>query len=226
MRQLVILQKWLKTRRGVELASVLIFVTPPVDEAAGNVHKIGSLQQSWGIVQFFRLFRLLAFASIASDHNSGEGGCFDFRVNDVHEEWISSVLENRPDLSREKLERTRCLMDLHAPDALVTGYEPLIPTLNLPDPNDRHVLAAAIRGGVDVIVTNNIKDCVRQVGNFLWVQVMLSGSLLSPFGADPILSSFSPGSRLGLPSRTRSAGFVSEREERSLTKRRTFILSC
>ena len=33
---------------------------------------------------------------------------------DVHEEWISNLLEKRPDLSREKLERTRSLMDKHA----------------------------------------------------------------------------------------------------------------
>lgn len=77
---------------------------------------------------------------------------------DVHEEWISALLEKRPDLTRQKLERTRALMDLHATDALVTGYEDLIPGLQLPDPNDRHVLAAAIRGQVDVIVTMNLRD--------------------------------------------------------------------
>ncbi len=77
---------------------------------------------------------------------------------DVHGEWISSLLEKRPDLTRQKLERTRTLMDKHAVDALVTGYENLIPGLQLPDPDDRHVPAAAIRGGVDVIVTMNRRD--------------------------------------------------------------------
>ena len=43
---------------------------------------------------------------------------------EVHEEWMSNLLANRPDLSREKLERTRSLMDLHATDALVTDYDP------------------------------------------------------------------------------------------------------
>jgi predicted nucleic acid-binding protein len=76
----------------------------------------------------------------------------------VHEEWMSALLRNRTDLSREKLERTRMLMDQHATDALVTGYEDLIPGLHLPDPNDRHVLAAAIRGRADVIVTANLRD--------------------------------------------------------------------
>jgi hypothetical protein len=76
----------------------------------------------------------------------------------VHDEWMSALLRNRPDLSREKLERTRSLMDQHATDALVTGYEDLIPGLKLPDPNDRHILAAAIRGRADVIVTANLRD--------------------------------------------------------------------
>ena len=40
----------------------------------------------------------------------------------------------------------------------MTGYEDLIPGLQLPDPNDRHVLAAAIRGHADVIVTMNLRD--------------------------------------------------------------------
>jgi len=77
---------------------------------------------------------------------------------DIHEEWISALLRNRPDLTRDKLERTRMLMDQHAADALVTGYQELIPGLQLPDPNDRHVLAAAICARADVIVTINLRD--------------------------------------------------------------------
>ncbi|MBB5060205.1 putative nucleic acid-binding protein [Granulicella aggregans] len=77
---------------------------------------------------------------------------------EVQDEWISNLLLNRSDLTREKLERTRELMERHAPDALVTGYQNLIPGLSLPDHNDRHVLAAAIRGKATVIITNNLKD--------------------------------------------------------------------
>jgi len=68
---------------------------------------------------------------------------------DIHREWIDALLRNGTTRERAKLERTR--------DAVVTGYEALIPALTLPDPNDRHVLAAAITGRCDVIVTNNLK---------------------------------------------------------------------
>ena len=79
-------------------------------------------------------------------------------TNQIHEEWIRRVLKDRPDLGREQLERTRSLMNAHVRDCLVTGFEPLIAGLALPDPDDRHVLAAAIRAGADVIVTFNLKD--------------------------------------------------------------------
>jgi hypothetical protein len=83
---------------------------------------------------------------------SGHDGLFRAKWSDgVHEEWITALLRNRPDLSREKLERTRMLMDKHAADALVTAYEDLIEGLDLPDPDGRPVLAAAIRGQARVI---------------------------------------------------------------------------
>ncbi len=78
-------------------------------------------------------------------------------TNEIQEEWIRNLLDNRPDLRREQLERTRDLMNAHVWDCRVTGYEELIPALALPDPKDRHVLAAAIRSGSNVIVTFNLK---------------------------------------------------------------------
>lgn len=44
------------------------------------------------------------------------------------------------------------------PDCLVGGYQPLVEGLELPDPDDRHVLAAAIRARAQVIVTANLRD--------------------------------------------------------------------
>ena len=77
---------------------------------------------------------------------------------DIHREWIENLLKNEPHRDRGKLERTRDLMDSNARDALVTGYETLIPFLRLPDDNDRHILGAAIVGRCDVNVTANLKD--------------------------------------------------------------------
>ena len=77
---------------------------------------------------------------------------------DIHREWIDALLKNEPHRSRVALEGTRDQMDRCTRDCLVTGYEYLIPSLSLPDPNDRHVLAAAIVGRCDVIVTCNLKD--------------------------------------------------------------------
>lgn len=76
----------------------------------------------------------------------------------IHEEWIRNVLEDNPHLSADRLARTRALMDEAVRDCLVTGYEDLIASLSLPDPDDRHVLAAAIRAGAEIIVTYNLKD--------------------------------------------------------------------
>jgi hypothetical protein len=86
-------------------------------------------------------------------------GLFQARWTDeIHDEWIRNVLTDRPDISRESLVRCRELMDRHVPDCLVTGYESLVPTLTLPDPDDRHVLAAAVHGGAGAIVTFNLAD--------------------------------------------------------------------
>ncbi len=76
----------------------------------------------------------------------------------IHQEWIRNVLKNRPDLNESEMLRTKAYMDTNVRDALVTDFELLIPSLELPDKNDRHVLAVAIRCSADVIVTFNLKD--------------------------------------------------------------------
>jgi hypothetical protein len=76
----------------------------------------------------------------------------------IHDEWLRNVLKDNPRLVEERLDRTRSLMNEAVRDCLVTGYETLIESLTLPDPDDRHVLAAAIRAGAQVIVTCNLTD--------------------------------------------------------------------
>ncbi|MBK6639251.1 MAG: PIN domain-containing protein [Rhodocyclaceae bacterium] len=88
----------------------------------------------------------------------------------IHEEWKRNLLKNRSDITPEQLDRTSALMDRAIPDALVTGHDVLVPGLNLPDADDRHVLSAAIRCNASVIVTFNERDFPE--------------SALSPFGIE------------------------------------------
>jgi len=59
-----------------------------------------------------------------------------------------------------------------AVNCLVTGYESLIPTLTLPDADDRHILAAAIHARAGFIVTFNLRD--------------FPASIVGPFGIETI----------------------------------------
>ncbi|MBA2226003.1 MAG: PIN domain-containing protein [Thermogemmata sp.] len=83
-------------------------------------------------------------------------------TNAIHEEWMRNVRKDYPDIAQAQVERIRDLMNAHVRDCLVTDYEDLIGALTLPDPDDRHVLAAAIRAGASVIVTANLADFPKE----------------------------------------------------------------
>lgn len=77
----------------------------------------------------------------------------------IEDEWVRNLLRQRPDLDAAMLSRTCELMVKAVPDSLVTGWEAIEPGLvGLPDPDDRHVLAVAICGHADAIVTFNLTD--------------------------------------------------------------------
>lgn len=89
----------------------------------------------------------------------GAAGLFRARWSkEINEEWSRKLLENRPDIPAERIGKLVDLVNDSVPDCLVTGHENLVGGLLLPDPDDRHVLAAAIRAGAGVIVTYNLKD--------------------------------------------------------------------
>jgi hypothetical protein len=90
----------------------------------------------------------------------GRTGLFQAKwTEQILDECFRSILQQRPDLTPQKLERTRQLLNESIPDCQVKDYEALVEGLTaLPDPNDRHVVAAAIRCGAQVIVTRNLRD--------------------------------------------------------------------
>ncbi len=80
----------------------------------------------------------------------------------IQAEWTNALLRTRPELAGQ-IERTCALMEAAVEDCLVTGHEAIISQLQLPDPDDRHVLAAAIIGRADVIVTLNLRHFPPEV---------------------------------------------------------------
>ena len=80
----------------------------------------------------------------------------------IHDEWLRNVFKNNPHLSPERLARSRNLMNDAVRDCIVIDFEEWIPALTLPDPNDRHVLAAAIRADAEIIVTFNLADFPKE----------------------------------------------------------------
>lgn len=114
-------------------------------------------------------------------------GLFRARWTDsIHDEWMRNVLKNRPDLKKEQLERTRQLMDNHCLNCLVDGYEALIPSIQLPDEDDRHVVAAAIKCGADAIITFNLKDFpITEIGKYGIEVIHPDDFIVHNFDLDP-----------------------------------------
>lgn len=73
----------------------------------------------------------------------------------IHEEWMRNLQMRRPAVIHAAAERTRSLMDAGLPGALVTVTATSDHTL--PDPDDRHVLDAALSAGASVLLTFNLK---------------------------------------------------------------------
>ena len=96
----------------------------------------------------------------------------------IHREWIRAVLRQRSGLARAALLRTRRLMDAHVLGARVQGYQRWERRLRLPDPDDRHVLAAAVVCAADVIVTFNTGDFPSSVLGPFCIQAVTPDTLV------------------------------------------------
>lgn len=75
----------------------------------------------------------------------------------IIDEWRRSLLARRPELTAS-IDAQIAAIARAFPEGNVEGGEALIASLALPDPDDRHVLATAIRAGAEHIVTENLKD--------------------------------------------------------------------
>ena len=88
-----------------------------------------------------------------------EEGLFRARwTKRIQDEWIRNLIAKRKDIAPEALAKTAALMADAIEDAIIENADHLIDSLVLPDPDDRHVLAAAIVGHADAIITFNLKD--------------------------------------------------------------------
>ncbi|WP_166353044.1 PIN domain-containing protein [Phytoactinopolyspora limicola] len=81
----------------------------------------------------------------------------------ILDEVRTAVLEIHPDEDPGRVDARLHSMNDTFEDACVAGWEPLVEGINLPDENDRHVVAAALRGHAEVIVTNNVRDFPAKV---------------------------------------------------------------
>ena len=105
----------------------------------------------------------------------------------IHEEWIGNlVAAGRAPLDR--LRRTRDLMNRVLPDADVPGWHQHMGDLVLPDPDDRHVLAAALAAGAGTVLTMNLRDFPASALAAYGVQAIHpDGFLCEMHDADPEL---------------------------------------
>lgn len=106
-------------------------------------------------------------------------------TREIEDEWVRNLLLKRLDLDPDALKRTCELMQIAVQDAIVTDYEELIGGLQLPDPDDRHVLAAAIKSKCDAIVTFNLKDFPAEAVGKYDIEVLHPDEFLfQQFGLD------------------------------------------
>lgn len=80
---------------------------------------------------------------------------------DIQREWVESRIAKYPGTDEAVRGKAEAMCEA-IPDCMVTGYDTFINCLTLPDPDDRHVLAAAIVGHADCIVTSNLKDFPKE----------------------------------------------------------------
>ena len=118
----------------------------------------------------------------------GEEGLYRARwTTKIEDEWIRNLAANRPDLDPARLAKTAEAMASAIEDCWIENAESIVASLTLPDPDDRHVLAAAIIGHADAIVTNNLKDFPEDEISKYGIEVLHPDDfLVAQYDLDPI----------------------------------------
>ena len=81
----------------------------------------------------------------------------------ILEEWTRAAEAKRAGEDAVRARGDIALMTARFPEALATGWEPLVAEAAPPDPNDAHVIAAARASGADGVITFNIRDFPQRI---------------------------------------------------------------
>ena len=81
----------------------------------------------------------------------------------IQEEWIRSLLKNRPDIRRSDLTKTSTWMDMVFPDARTKVDHAQQSNIDIPDKDDIHVVKAALNSGANYIISFNLKDFPKHI---------------------------------------------------------------
>lgn len=106
--------------------------------------------------------------------------CWSREIMDETERAICTILDAKGAPESRAVAQRQCAAITRAfPEGAVEGYETLVPAFDLPDPGDRHVLAAAVRAQAVVIVTDNLRHFPPKYLNSLHLQVASADRFLA-----------------------------------------------
>jgi predicted nucleic acid-binding protein len=81
-------------------------------------------------------------------------GLIDGRWTDeIEREWVENAVEFHGEVERQGIEGRRDAMNRAMPHAKIAGHQRRIDSIAFADPDDAHVIAAAIEAGADFIIT-------------------------------------------------------------------------
>lgn len=100
--------------------------------------------------------------------------------------WSPNVLQEAqeaasrtlPDAAQQAFRKRLIMMDQAFPESSIHVEESEWSQFDLPDPDDRHVLAAAAQGQADALATRNIKDFPQKLLDSFSIQVITPDDLL------------------------------------------------